>query len=124
MSAGPAGSAREAAERNAAAVMSGNLAQVMADITPEAMAQMMQMAAQAQASGVATPTTLPQIRSYDIETLEESAEVGRFRVSFVADAGSATVETTWRPVLGQWRIASVTLIDAQVAEGGSPPATA
>ena len=52
------GSVQEAAERNAQAVMTGNLAQLMADITPEALTQMMTLGAQ---SGGLTPGTMPGI---------------------------------------------------------------
>lgn len=103
--------ARDAAERNAQAVMAGNISQVMADITPEAMAQMMQMAA---ANGGATPATLPNIQSYDI-TPEQATEDGaeRFRVTFVAAEGRATVVATWKQVMGQWKITAVELVAAE-----------
>jgi hypothetical protein len=114
---GPAETARQAAERNAQAVMNGNLTQVMADITPEALAQMMQMGAQAQAAGLQTPQTLPSIQSYTLETVSESAEEGVFKVTFHSQAGTATLSTRWVPVMGHWKIAGVELVSAQVEPG-------
>lgn len=114
---GPAETAREAAERNAQAVMSGNLTQVMADITPEALAQMMQMGAQAQASGLQTPQTLPSIQSYTLETVSEDDEGSVFNVTFHSEAGTATIAARWKLVMGQWKIAGVELVSAQVEPG-------
>lgn len=97
--------------------MSGNLTQVMADITPEALAQMMQLGAQAQAAGLQTPQTLPSIQSYTLETVSESDEEGVFKVTFHSAAGTATLSTRWIPVMGQWKIAGVELISAEVEPG-------
>ena len=56
--------AREAAERNAQAIMSGNLSQLMADITPEVLAQVMAMGAQA---GGLSPAQMPNIEGYELK---------------------------------------------------------
>lgn len=110
------GSAREAAERNAQAVMSGNISQVMADITPEALMQMMQMAS---ANGGVSPATMPNMQSYDIEEAGATPDGGeRFRVTFVAAEGHATLTATWREVLGAWKITAVELESAERAEEG------
>jgi hypothetical protein len=105
------GSAREAAERNAQAVMAGNISQVMADITPEALTQMMQLAA---ANGGVSPATMPNMQSYEIEDAGTTDDGGqRFRVTFKATEGQATLTATWKQVTGQWKITAVDLISAE-----------
>jgi hypothetical protein len=106
---------REAAERNARAVMAGDLSQVMADITPEAMAKLMQMGAQAQESGAPNPAAMPSIQSYELELVGEDEEGATYRVTFVSSAGSATLDARWQQVMGQWKIVNVSLVSAQVA---------
>ncbi len=106
-----AGSARDAAERNAQAVMSGNISQVMADITPQALTQMMQMAA---ANGGVSPATMPNIQSYAIEDAGATDDGGqKYRVTFTAAEGNATLTATWRQVLNAWKITAVELESAQ-----------
>ena len=109
-----AGSAREAAERNAEAVMTGNLSQVMADITPEALTQMMQLGAQA---GGLSPAQMPNITGYEIAEKGEADGGQLFHVTFRSSAGTATVGTTWKQIMGQWKIAAVQLISAEPAPG-------
>ncbi|HEX6030847.1 MAG TPA: hypothetical protein VFY90_05395 [Tepidiformaceae bacterium] len=116
MQPGPA-TAREAAERNAAAVVAGNFSQVMADITPEALTQMMQMGA---AAGGLSPTQMPNISGYELSDAgkTDDGEGERFHVTFVSSVGRATLEATWQQVMGQWKIVGVTLVSAEPA----PPA--
>lgn len=116
----PNETAREAAERNARAVMEGNITQVMADITPEALGQMMQMGASARAAGIPTPTAMPGIESYQIEPTGETADEASFDVTFVSPAGTATLATTWKRVLGRWKVAGVSLAAASPASGQQP----
>jgi hypothetical protein len=113
--------AREAAERNARAIKEGNITQVMADITPEALAEMMQMASAAGATGVPPPTTMPGIESYSIEQTGEGEDEASFDATFVSAAGTATVATRWKRIAGQWKIAGVRLVSAEPA-GGAPGA--
>jgi hypothetical protein len=103
--------AREAVERNARAVMTGNLTQVMADITPEALAQMMQMGAQA---GGLSPAQMPNIEGYDIaeKGIEGDAEV--FHVTFRSSMGTATLSTSWKQIMGQWKLTAVQLVSAEM----------
>ncbi|GIW19170.1 hypothetical protein [Tepidiforma sp.] len=100
------GEARAAAERTARAVMTGNLAQVMADLAPEAMAQLMQLASGAQGL---SPAQLPGIDGFELE--EQAAEEGeaRFLVRFRSSAGTVAVATRWRPMLGQWKVVEIGL---------------
>lgn len=108
------GSAREAAERNAEAIMTGNLSQVMADITPDALAQMMQLGAQA---GGLSPAQMPNIESYDLTDAGEQDGGQVFHVTFRSAMGRATVATTWKQVMGQWKIAAVALVSVEPAAG-------
>lgn len=106
------GTAREAAERNAAAIMAGNLSQLMADITPHVMAQVMAMGAQA---GGLSPAQMPNIQGYDIKDFGPDGDVEVFHVTFRSDAGTATIAESWQQLMGQWKITSVSLISAEVA---------
>jgi hypothetical protein len=79
---------------------------------------MMQMGAQAQAAGLQTPQTLPSIQSYTLETVSEDEEEGSvFNVTFHSEAGTATLATRWKQIMGQWKIAGVELVSAQVEPG-------
>jgi len=108
--------AREAAERNAEAVVAGNFAQVMASVTPEALMQMMQMGA----SGGLAPTQMPGVTGYELVEAgqTEDGEGEMFQVTFASSAGSATLETTWRLVAGDWKVTAIRLVSAE----GAPPA--
>lgn len=112
------GSAREAVERNAEAVMTGNLSQVMADITPEALSQMMTMGA---AAGGLAPSSMPGIEGYEITEFGPQTDGGElFHVTFASSIGSATLATTWKQIMGQWKIAAVSLVSAEPAAGSQP----
>ena len=106
------GNAREAAERNARAVMEGNLAQIMGDITPEALTQMMQMAA---AAGGLSPAAMPDIQGYEITEMPPAGDGEVFQVEFTSAVGKATLSTTWKEIMGQWKIAAVSLVSAEPA---------
>ncbi|GAB4339640.1 MAG: hypothetical protein Kow0010_27680 [Dehalococcoidia bacterium] len=110
------GTARDAAERNATAVMAGNLAQVMADITPQALQQMMQLGS----GGDLTPQSMPTITGYHIDEMGSDGDTELFHVTFESPAGTATLATRWAQVMGQWKIVEIGLVSAQRAEG--PPA--
>jgi hypothetical protein len=107
------GAAREAAERNAQAVVAGNLAQIMGDITPEALNQMMQMAAQ---SGGLSPAAMPNIQGYEITEMPSDGDGEVFHVTFTSASGTATLAATWRQVMGQWKITAVALVSAEPAQ--------
>ena len=113
MQPGPA-TAREAAERNAQAVVAGNFSQIMADLTPEALTQMLQMGASA---GALSPAQMPTITGYELveagQTEDGQGEV--FQVTFTAPIGTATLEGTWRQVAGQWKITAASLVSAELA---------
>jgi hypothetical protein len=105
--------AREAADRNANAVMTGNLSQVMADVTPEALQQLMGLGT----SGGLTPQSMPSISGYEIEEQTDDAEGELFHVRFDSPAGSATLAARWKEVMGQWKITEVALVAAEESEG-------
>ncbi|MFN0147702.1 MAG: hypothetical protein ACKVT1_14435 [Dehalococcoidia bacterium] len=106
---------REVVERNAQAVMTGNFAQIMADITPEALAQMMQQMPQA---GQMSLTSMPAISGYEIEAVGPSAEAYVYNVIFASAMGTATLVSEWKQLLGQWKISAVKLLSIDPA----PPA--
>lgn len=108
---GGAGTAREAVERTATAVMSGNLAQVMADITPQALQQMMQLGS----GGNLTPQSMPSITGYTVAELGQDGEAELFHITFESPAGTATLATRWEQVMGQWKITEVGLVSAERA---------
>ena len=95
--------------------MSGNLAQLMADITPEVLAQVMAMGAEA---GGLSPAQMPNIQGYEIQEFGPEADAEVFHVTFRSDIGTATIAASWKLVMGQWKITNVSLISAEVA----PPA--
>ncbi len=103
---------REVVERNAQAVMTGNLIQLMADITPEALARLMQMAPP---GGGPSLATMPAITGYEIELLEPDDDLQRYGARFTSATATASFVTVWKLVLGQWRIVDFTdvLIDGQ-----------
>lgn len=107
------GTAREAAERNAQAVVAGNLAQIMGDITPEALTQMMQMAAQA---GGMSPAAMPGIQGYEIVEMPPEGDGEVFNVTFTSSVGRATLAATWKQMMGQWKLTSIGLVSAEAAQ--------
>ena len=109
------GTAREAVERSAQAVLAGNLPQLMADITPEALSQMMAMGATA---GGLAPSTMPNIQGYEIEEKGTDGEAETFHVTFTSSIGKATVSLKWKQILGQWKITEAGLVAAEPAPGG------
>jgi hypothetical protein len=116
---------REVVERNANAVMTGNFAQIMADITPEALAQMMQ---QMPAAGGFNLATMPSISGYEIGPASADGDAVVYDVVFISAMGRATLSSQWKQILGQWKIAGVKVASLEPApgvelpEGISPPA--
>ncbi len=109
---------KEAAIRNADAIKAGNFIQIMADITPEAMAQMMQLGATAGAAagvnaGTAAAaglsmTNLPTITGYELsDPIAELDGSETITATFTSPLGSLTIASTWKQVMGRWKIAAV-----------------
>jgi hypothetical protein len=114
MSDGP-GTAREAAQRNAEAIATGNLNQVLADITPEVIQKLMQMGAQMSAQlgvqpGAINASSMPSIEHYSVEPAGTSGDDERFETTFTSADGSATVASTWRLIGEQWKIVDVEVL--------------
>jgi len=106
---------REAVERNARALMEGNFSQLMADITPEALAQMMQMAP---AGGGMSLAQMPSISGYTIEDHGPDDAGGHvYQVCFESAMGRATLAATWKELMGQWKITAVRVVSIEAAQG-------
>lgn len=101
-------------ERNAQAVMSGNFAQLMSDITPEALGKLMQMMP---ASGQVSLTSLPAITGYDITEADPDGETAVYTVTFHSERGDVTLASHWRQVVGQWKISDFSLVDFNLQPG-------
>jgi hypothetical protein len=86
--------------------MAGNLSQIMADITPEVLTQMMQLGA----GGGLTPQAMPAITGYEIEEKGQDEDAELFHITFLSEAGTATVSAKWKIVLGQWKIVDIGLV--------------
>jgi hypothetical protein len=106
------GSAQDAAERNAQAVMAGNLSQLMADITPEVLMQMMQLGS----GGGLTPQTMPSITGYELTSVGAEGETEVFHAKFLSAIGTATLSAKWKLVLGQWKIVDIGLVGYERVE--------
>ena len=107
------GTAREAAERNARAVMAGNLSQLMADITPDVLLQMMQLGT----GGGLTPQTMPSITGYELTELGPDGDGDLFHAKFLSSIGTATLSAKWKLVLNQWKIVEIALVGYERIEG-------
>ena len=104
--------ARVAVERNALAIMRGDLMQVMADLTPEALGQLMQMGSQA---GGISPAQMPNIEGYDVDEQGLDGDGQLLHVTFRSSVGTATLATTWKQVMGQWKLTAVSQVSAEMA---------
>ena len=111
---GEAPELREVVERNAQAVMTGNFAQLMADITPEALGKLMQMMP---AGGGPSLASLPAITGYDLEHLGQHGDSERYRACFASESGTVQFVTSWRIVFGQWKVVDFSDVEVQAASG-------
>ena len=108
--------AREAMERTAQAVMTGNLAQLMGDITPEALAQVMQLVPQGGAG--LSLANMPNISGYQLLQFGPQEDGGElFHATFESSLGKATLGLVWKQIMGQWKIASVSLVGIEPIPG-------
>ena len=104
----------EAVTRNCQALLTGNIAQIFGDMTPEAMAKM----AQAGGSGAMTGQ-MPQITSYDIVSREQDGDDHLYDVQFHGEP-SFGVKGRWREIEGQWKLVDFDgyAIEGQTGAGG------
>ena len=93
--------------------MAGNLSQLMADITPEVLMQMMQLGT----GGGLTPQTMPSITGYELSDMGAEDEAEVFHAKFLSAIGSATLSAKWKLVLGQWKIVDISLVGYERIEG-------
>ncbi|HWC29698.1 MAG TPA: hypothetical protein VG845_06410 [Dehalococcoidia bacterium] len=81
------------------AILRGDLMAAMNDLTPDAFAQAMSLAA--------TITALPTPESYAIEAREEADGEHRFRVRFKTSSQDIVAAAAWRQFDGVWKITSI-----------------
>jgi hypothetical protein len=91
----------EAVKQNCQALLIGDLMRVMNDLTPEAMAQVMQ-------GGGGNMGAMPALTSFDIQSHEQQGDDHVFKIKFDGDQ-SFTALATCRDVGGQWKIASLAM---------------
>ena len=90
-------SIEEAVTRNCQALLTGNIGQIFADMTPEAMAKL------ASAGGGAMAGGLPQFTSYDIVSRAQDGDDHLYDVQFRGDQ-SFGVKARWRDIGGLWKL--------------------
>jgi hypothetical protein len=89
----------------------------MADITPEALAQMMQMTPPGGAAPSFSMATMPPVTGYEIAEAGQEGEAETFHVTFSSALGRATFASTWKPIMGQWKITAVSMVSVEFAGG-------
>lgn len=98
----------EAVQRNCEALLAGNIAQIFADMTPEAMAKI------ASAGGGAMGAGLPQLTSYDVISRSRDGDDHLYDVQFHGSQ-SFGVKGRWREIGGVWKLVDV---DGYAVGGG------
>lgn len=100
----PEGTPEQAMRRVADAILAGDFITPMAEVTPDAMLQIMQIG-----GGM---VNLPPPESADIEALAGADGQHNFRVTFRAGGQSLSATVTWADVEGFWRITSISDVEA------------
>lgn len=95
-------SLEDAVTRNSQALLTGNYAQIFADMTPEAMAKLATLGGANGAAAMAGGT-LPQLTSYDIVSRTRDGEDHVYDVQFHGTP-SFGVKARWRQITGQWKL--------------------
>lgn len=85
--------AAETAHRHAQDVVNGNMAAVMGDLTPEALAKAMQMGGGPQG-----------VTGYDLVDGGADGDDHLFEITYQAAVGPMTIASRWRDVSGAWKI--------------------
>lgn len=88
----------EAVTRNCQALLTGNIAQIFQDMTPEAMAKLASLG-----GGQAMGGQLPQLTSYDIVSREQDGDDFIYDAHFHGDRHFG-VKGRWREIDGRWRL--------------------
>ena len=81
--------------------MARDVMRAAADLTPDALAGLMSLAA--------TISQAPTLSGYTIESHETQGPDHLFRIRFATSAGDVVVSATWRKVDGVWKIAAVSV---------------
>ena len=95
----PEGTPEEAMRRVADAILAGDYMTPMAEVTPDAMLQIMQLG-----GGM---MNLPSPEAVDVEPLPAADGQHPFRVTFRAGDQSLSATVTWGDVEGFWRITAI-----------------
>ncbi|MGH2587506.1 MAG: hypothetical protein ACRDJE_21525 [Dehalococcoidia bacterium] len=90
-------SVEEAVTRNCQAMLTGNIAQIFSDMTPEAMAKL------ASQGGAAMAGSVPTFTSYDIVSREQDGDDHIYDVRFQGTQ-SFGVKARWREMDGAWKL--------------------
>ena len=90
-------SVEDAVKRNCEALIAGNIAQIFADMTPQAMAKLSQQAG-AQMGG-----PMPKLTGYEIVGREQDGDEHVYDVRFEGDVDFG-VKSRWREMDNQWKL--------------------
>ena len=94
------GTAEEAMRATCDAILRGDMMGALAELTPEAFNQAMNLAA--------TTMALPTPESYSVESHEESANGEHsFRVRFKTSSQDIVADASWRQFDGVWKITAI-----------------
>lgn len=93
--------ARETVERHGKAVVEGNIDVLMGDITPEAMPTLQPLA---EKLGPIQPT------AFEIVSESEEGDQKVFRVKYIGETGSVTVESTWALIGEEWKVVKAVVV--------------
>ena len=116
----------EAVTRNCQALLAGNIAQLFADMTPEAMAKL------AQAGGGQMPMggAMPTLTGYEVVSRSQDGDDHLYDVQ-ISGSVNFGVKTRWRELNGAWKIVDFDGYQLESAEGtegagtpSSPPSAA
>lgn len=94
------GTVEDAVTRNCQALVMGNIAQIFADMAPEAMAKLATLGG-GQMSG-----QLPQLTSFEIVERSTDGDDQLYEVQFKGSPAFG-VKARWREINGQWKIVDV-----------------
>lgn len=93
----PDPSLEEAVKRSCEALISGNLAQIFIDLTPQAMYKLSQSAGPQVAGGI------PRLTAYEVTGQESTETAELYDVRFTGDVNFG-VRASWQQVEGKWKI--------------------
>jgi hypothetical protein len=111
----PDTSVEEAVTRNCQALLTGNIAQIFADMTPEAMAKLASQGGGAMAGG------MPQLTSYDIISRSQDGDDHLYDVQFRGSQNFG-VKARWREIDGFWKLVDFEgyQLDGETGGGAMP----